>query len=501
MIEVITSLSLENEPLKMKQNIFFSIKASLLAAIFFVLTACSFDPGEAAKHINSQAPIAPEYQDCTIPVNIAPLNFRVKGATAVKAVFSVENSDEFTVANKGELVEIPENKWKTLLEKAKGKNFSVTVSAWNQLNPDGVQYASFPIYVSADKIDPYISYRLIEPGYEAWKSMGIYQRNLENFEEKAVVENRYTDRMCVNCHSYSGYNPDQMMFHARCEGGGTVIYKDGKLVKLNFKNIGPKKQGVYPMWHPEGRFIVLSSNDTHQTFYGPNGNPIEVYDISSDLILYDTKTDSVLTDSRFNDNSRWETFPAWDSTGKWLYFCSADTCTMPLDREKLHYDLLRVGFDSKTGKFSEKIDTVVSASKIAGSVSFPRLSPDGKFLMYTRSDFGTFPIWHPEADLKLVRLSDGNEIDASALNSDLCESYHSWSSNSRWVIFSSRRLDGRFTRLFIAHVDKNGKVGKPFLLPQSDPALNLFRIKSYNIPEFMKSEVKLPDNELKQMFK
>lgn len=485
----------------MNKNIFRIIKCSLFAGLLMVAGACGFDPGEAAKKVNKQAPIVPEYQECTIPVNIAPLNFRVKGADAVKAEFRLNGKTALVVASKGELIEIPIEEWKEMLAEGKGKSLQVTVSSWGKSNPDGISYSPFNLYVSPDSIDPYISYRLIEPGYETWKRMGIYQRNLENFEEKAVVENRLKDKMCVNCHSYSGYSPDQMMFHARCEGGGTVIYKDGKAKLINFKQMGPKKQGVYPMWHPEGRYLVLSSNDTHQTFYGPNGKPIEVYDIASDLILYDTQSNQVLTDPRFNENRRWETFPAWDPTGKWLYFCSADSCVMPHQRKNLHYDLLRVGFDSKTGKFGEKVDTIVSNSEGKGSVSFPRISPDGKYLMYTNSDFGTFPIWHDEADLRIVRLADGQEVDASALNSDLCESYHSWGSNGRWVVFSSRRLDGRYTRLFIAHIDPNGKPGKPFLLPQKDPALNVFRLKSYNIPEFMKGEVKLPQGELEQMFK
>jgi hypothetical protein len=89
-------------------------------------------------------------------------------------------------------------------------------------------------------------------------------------------------------------------------------------------------------------------------------------------------------------------------------------------------------------------------------------------------------------------LSTGDVSPADALNSDDADSYHSWSSNGRWVLFSSRRLDGRYTRLFLAHFDGEGNFGKPFLLPQKKYSHNVLRLKSYNVPEFVKS---LPANQ------
>ena len=102
--------------------------------------------------------------------------------------------------------------------------------------------------------------------------------------------------------------------------------------------------------------------------------------------------------------------------------------------------------------------------------------------------------------MKLLRLSDGEELDVEILNSAETESYHSWSSNGRWILFSSRRLDGRYTRLFIAWMDEKGNIHKPFLLPQSTVEHNVLRTKSYNIPEFIKGEVTLPQNQLNALF-
>ena len=87
------------------------------------------------------------------------------------------------------------------------------------------------------------------------------------------------------------------------------------------------------------------------------------------------------------------------------------------------------------------------------------------------------------------------------INSPSVESYHSWSSNGRWVIFSSRRGDGNFTRPFIAHIDKDGKGSKPFELPCADPDYHRQFMRSYNIPEFMRGPVTIRPQEFAEVLK
>ena len=124
------------------------------------------------------------------------------------------------------------------------------------------------------------------------------------------------------------------------------------------------------------------------------------------------------------------------------------------------------------------------------SVSFPRLSPDGRFLAFTLHDFGNFSIWHKEADLYMLDLLTSRKYPLDVFNSEEAESYHSWSGNGRWMVFSSRRIDGLYTRLFIGYVDSEGVGHKPFLLPQKDPLTYYDALMfSYNIPELMRSAV------------
>ena len=59
----------------------------------------------------------------------------------------------------------------------------------------------------------------------------------------------------------------------------------------------------------------------------------------------------------------------------------------------------------------------------------------------------------------------------------------------KWVVFSSRRDDGTYTRPFFTHIDKDGHGTKPFELPSADPDYHRQFMKCYNIPEFMRGPV------------
>lgn len=457
--------------------------------LLLALTSCN-GKREAAENVDVLPKIFPDYCGVNVPLNIAPLNFCMEDVEHIQARFCLEGEELAAVSGSEGVVDIPIDEWRNMTEKAAGKTLSVEVSAWNKEKPNGVRYKAFDLSISNDTIDPYIAYRLIEPGYEAWRQMGIYERDLTSFDEYELVSNITTKSACVNCHHFDRRSSKRMMFHARGENGGTIFLENGKTRKVK-----PEKSAVYPAWHPEGRYIAFASNVTRQTFFGQGRQPIEVYDRSSDLILYDTKEDCVITDSRFLNEESMETFPAWSPDGKWLYFCAAPSKNMPDERKDLHYSIVRVAFDSKTCRLGETIDTVYNARLHGGSASFPRVSPDGRHLCFTRSAYGTFPIWHNEADLVMIDLSDGKMVDVSVWNDrDNTESYHSWSENGRWMLFSSRRLDGRYTRLYIGHFDKDGKAGKPFLLPQKDPRLNTLRLKSFNVPEFVDGKVEMPES-------
>ena len=449
-------------------------------------------PGSAS---DAEPLIFPDYKEVTIPCNIAPLNFMIEGVSRIQTVISLDGAEQIRVSGKEGVIAIPLKKWSAMMESAQGKALEFEVSAWSEENPEGVKYAPFKVNVADDAIDPWVAYRLIEPAYKSWRQLGLFQRNLSTFEEKAIVTNTTDIETCINCHLFPAYSAGSMMFHARGRNGGTILYHDGEISKIKFNEIGPKKNTTYPAWHPDGRMIAFSSNNTRQSFYVHGEKPIEVYDYTSDLLLYDTQTGEVLTDPRFMTEETLETFPAWSPDGRTLYYVASDQKNVPAEVEQLHYHILSVSYDPSNRTFGEKIDTLYNAHKSGGSASYPRISADGRYLLYTWSEYGTFPVWHQEADLKMMDLTTGEHVDVSVWNDpDEADSYHSWSSDGRWVAIGSRRLDGRYTRLYFAYLDRDGKAHKPFLLPQEDPRHDLWRLKSYNIPEFIDSEVVLPDS-------
>lgn len=477
--------------MKISSGKFFFVLLSLAGIL--TLSSCR-GWEEPASHSDGQPVIYPDYIGVTVPSNIAPLNFMVEECERIQATISFGGKEFTRVTGKEGVICVDEKDWKEILRQAEGDSIQVHVSVWNKECPQGQAYAPFSIYIAGDYIDEWIAYRLIEPGYRSWRQVGLYQRCLSSFEEKAIVTNATENETCLNCHHFPAYSSESMMFHARGAEGGTILYHNGKLTKINFNEIGPKKNTTYPAWHPEGRFIAFSSNTTRQTFYLHGKKPIEVYDTASDLLVYDTRTGEVITDERFLTAQTLETFPAWSPDGRYLYYAAADAKVLPDEVENMHYHLLRVSFDQATGRFGEKTDTLYNAYVQGGSASHPRVSADGKYLLYTWSEYGTFPIWHQEADLKAIDLKTGEPVDVSIWNARKeADSYHSWSSNGRWAIWGSRRQDGRYTHLYIGYFDEEGRAHKPFLMPQEDPRHNHWRLKSYNVPEFIDGRVELPD--------
>ena len=144
-----------------------------------------------------------------------------------------------------------------------------------------------------------------------------------------------------------------------------------------------------------------------------------------------------MTSPLLSSEGAFETFPTFSPDGNTLYFCSAKARTMPKEYDQVRYDLCSVSFDPATRRFGTVVDTLYKASEIDKSVSFPRVSPDGKYLLYTLSGYGNFSIWHKDADLYMIDLSTLQSYPLEAANSDDVESYHSWSSDSRWIVLAA----------------------------------------------------------------
>ena len=348
------------------------------------------------------------------------------------------------------------------------------------------------MYVSPFPIDYGIVYRKIAPGFEVYSKMGIYERDLSTFEERPLLENTMVPGMCVNCHAFNRTNPDYISMHIRGQHGATLMQIEGECEFLNTKADSILSACVYPYWHPSGKYIAYSVNNTRQSFHAVKDERIEVLDLASDVLVYHPETHELLLSPLLQKKEVFETFPVFSSDGRKLYFCSAEAKPIPEAYKEIRYNLCSIDFNPEHGTFGDRVDTLIHAAAMKKSVSFPRPSYDGKYIMYTLSDYGNFSIWHKEADLWLLNLQDGTKRPIEEVNSEDTESFHNWSGNSRWFVFSSRRGDGLYTRLYLACMDEEGRVSKPFLLPQETPWEYYDRsIYSYNVPEFTNMPVKL----------
>lgn len=456
----------------------------LFAAFCLLFASCK--PHVPSDAQEADVEMFPDYQDVTVPVNISPLNFRLKSELEEGVAVFKSVSLEETVAADGGCFSMSLSRWHKLAASAAGSSISAVVyfKAPNQ----SWKKKTFEIHVSPDSIDSYLTYRRIFPGYRMWNEMGIYQRCLENFEEKTLLTNKLTNNNCVNCHSFCANDGKKVLFHQRMYYAGTYVSNGEKLEKISYNKNGEEITLVYPYWHPSGEWIAFSTNETHQDFHFSDANRIEVYDVKSDVVLYNMKTKKVISPDIISAADKFETFPAFSPDGRKLIFCSADSVAMPERYKDVKYNLLEIDFNPETGALGNKIDTLYNAAANGCSVKFPRVSPNGKYLLFTTSAYGNFSIWHKDADLKMMDMESKEFLDIKMANSNDVESYHSWSSNSRWIVFSSRRLDGQFTRPFIAHVDENGMISKPFLLPQESAYYYDRSMFSFNIPELSFSE-------------
>ncbi|MCR5821238.1 MAG: hypothetical protein K6F94_09905 [Bacteroidaceae bacterium] len=575
------------------------------ALSILVLSACSgpsvpkqFTENELRPHIY------PDYADITIPVNIAPITFHIDDEAKDYVTRISVGDSEWTFG--GDDVCPSERQWRDIKQKAlaetEGKiDVEVFVNndkGWQRMRP-------FAYTVVSDSIDPYISYRLISPSYITYEDLTLNQRCLETFDESLIYGNMINsdeeNGQCLNCHHTQWYNPERLQFHVRHHLGGTIIAYDGDIRKVNLKTDSTLSAGVYPTWHPKQPWIVYSTNLTGQSFHTRDVEKIEVQDTKSNLIFYNLETNEVTPIT--NDSTNLDCFPFWSPDGKYIYYVSAhwerrDTVNLDFELiqhyKDVQYNLYRMAFDEKSMTFGPR-QLVYDAVARNRSVTLPRISPDGRWLMFTEGQFGVFHIWHTDADLYLMDLTripfgdapapvaykskgaagksdiasaadnkhekgadtpdavtaataqkkpdgitaasprasggkptlkgpivkahEGTIRDSasiaeaskiplpeyirviSEINSPDVDSYHSWSSNGRWVIFSSRRVDGNFTRPFITYFRKDGTFTKPFELPQRNPQYHREFMRSFNIPEFMSGPVTVSPQEFARIIK
>jgi hypothetical protein len=466
-----------------------------------LLAACSAGIPNNSQKIDETVRLYPDYMGITIPPNMTSLNFVVKeeGSDCVVKVSGDNNNSIIIQGGKKMKVCFPEKKWKELLSENKGK--SLTYDIFVKREGSWFQYNSFTNKVAEETIDPYLTYRLIEPSYQMSGEMGLFQFNLETAEEKPIiitpkatksVEN--DDLRCVNCHTSRG---SDKLFYYRGKGGGMILTYQGNTYKVNTKAGDMFASTGYSAWHPFLPFIAFSTNEVVQVFVIAGQRKIEPLDRRSDLVLYDIEKNEIT--QIFKTRNKQETNPCWSPDGKYIYFCSSDSIIKDLNKySQLKYDIKRISFDPENKTYGE-VETIYDASGKGKSATYPRVSPDGKYLLFVVSNNSSWTQTHTDADLYLMNLETGETRALTEANSPQSESYIDWSSEGRWFVVSSRRGDGNYARPYFVYFDQEGNAHKPFEIPRKDPMHNVNMMKGYNVPQFSTTPVNVSQAKFKEI--
>lgn len=467
----------------------------LTACLLFSAISCTRHHKEKNREtvcVDIPAPVFPDYADTLVlPPNIAPLNFKVSNDSLQQGPYFIKL---YAASPSGELLDslsLKTNRfvhfgitsWKRLLQKAAGCEGSLLTDIYACGKESHIRYRRKIWHVSCDSIDAFLTYRLSAHDENPCLQLQVYERSLENFSKRLLMDNRFTDNNCMNCHTNSDNNADKMLVHLRGEHAGTLLFKDGRFIKIALPDGYPDLRLAYPSWNRSGRYIAFAST---RIMAFPHANRYRTQDLIADtlgkILIYDVEKKRLFSCPDLMDERYEFSFPAWSADGKKLYFCRTEKLSGLRD---FQYDLLSIPFDEATGNFGSP-QTVYAFRNEGKSVSMPQVCPNGRYMLATTLLIGSFPSQN-QGDLCLVDLWTGKVRELDMLNSEDGEKYHSWSSNGRWVVFGSKRINGGTAAIYIAHFDRRGHFSKPFVLPQEDNNFYLKNTRSFLFPTLSKN--------------
>jgi hypothetical protein len=450
---------------------------------------------EQSSPAGRPAKIYPDYCGIVIPPNIAPLNFRVEepGTDYFVRIYC-KQSKPIELSGKTAKVVIPQGRWRELLNANRGEELHLDIFVKSQ-EGKWRQFSTITNTIAREDIDGYLVYRKIHPGHNILAEMGIYQRNLTNYDESPVLRNKSFSNGCVNCHSFCRNKTDNMLLQVRSPNKPSMLLiRDGIASNVDSRTGFSSKPMGHAAWHPSGKVIAFALYDVILFYHTARSEVRDALDRDSAMGYYIVDSKTIKTIPQLSDKEYLETWPCWSADGRYLYFSRAPKLWTgdkdPLDYyKKLKYDLVRISYDVDSDRWGE-LETVVSGESAGKSIVLPRISPDGRWLLFCMCNYGAWSGFQEDSDIYIVDLDAAQktgkyEYRALEANSDKADYWKSWSSNSRWIVFSSKRDDGMFTKSYFSYIDANGVAHKPFVLPQKDPAFYDSFVKIYQMPELV----------------
>jgi Flp pilus assembly protein TadD len=404
----------------------------------------------------------------------------------------------------------PRDVWAAVVERAAGGSVAATFTGWNAGDaPRPLVSGRVRFEVSEDPVGAPIFYRdvplmpsaskdgVIKPLDQSAQPLIRWRlKDVSRDDSRVVMHDIPT---CANCHSFpadgktiamdvDGPDGDKGAY-AIAPIGAKIVIDDDRIMTWNAFGGKPKGHmtlGFLSRISPDGRKVVSTVNERLyvrnfpdfkilQTFY-PTRGILAWYDVASKTIRALPGAD----DTRFVHCN-----PVWSPDGKEIVFMRAPAIdpydpTRPValmsgdpNETQIRYDLYRIPFGDGRGGAPEPIP---GASANGMSNSFPKISPDGTWLVWTKARNGM--LLRPDGRLWIMALPRGTPREMTC-NTSLMNSWHSFSPNGKWLVFSSK-VNTPYTQLFLTHIDADGS-DSPAILIERTQAAN----RAANIPEFV----------------
>ena len=376
----------------------------------------------------------------------------------------------------------PREVWDRIREEAVDKAAWVRVKGVLRGRPErGVQACrKVRFRVSQWPADNFLVYRLVPPPFNSRKTPDTFVRDLRSFSTRPFIRARR--KYCINCHTFSSKRGDEGVvgIQARYLAGGDYALKvylgmydlseqRGWKVRLPFSI----QMSTYMAWSPDGERLAFSANQQVVAFSPIVYETQSVGEPTSDIAVYEPSRNVAYLVPGASDPEVLEMYPRWTPEGDTLVFAAAPAGSHPA---LTRYELYTVPFNEGKGGTSRAIP---GASGNGRSNYYPRFSPDGRWLSFCQSDGGC--LIKSSSDLYLMRGDLTGVARRLACNVPYAaDSWHSWSSNSHWLVFASKRDDGIYARLYLTCIDEAGEASPAVRVP-----LKKAPLESFNIPEFV----------------
>ncbi len=490
------------------------LKKYIIPVLLLFLLSCEKediqDLYNSAKEIKQSKLITYPFQSSVFPMDIISPTIRwTSDLENVEYTISISNADTsiyFVYHTKKDNYRIPSQDWEKMKQ---FPNDTIKIELFAHTNKDkykSLAYDKVQFSISSDRVDAPIFFRTVTLpfGYAVehletikWR-LGYVSDELKPF---TVLENM---PVCGNCHSFStdGKSMGMDVDYGNDKGSYALfdIEKDVKLTKDKIitwsdykKGDGEQTFGLLSAVSPNGRYAISTLKDRSVFVKVDNLEYSQLFfPIKGILVYYDRETKKFKPLKGADDKKFVNSNPTWSPDGDYLVFARSKYYKLPeiekskkailppelaqdfVDRKKLFkYDLYKVPFNEGLGG---KAEPIPGASKNGKSNYFPKISPDGKWLIFTQAK--SFMLLMPDSKLYLMP-AEGGKPRKMKCNLSNMNSWHSWSPNGKWIVFASKHF-GPYTQLFVSHIDENGNDSPPVLLEQFQ-----FENLAANIPEFL----------------